>query len=191
MMVKRVTGEKMEDGKRRRQRGWEDEKERKTVMMVKRVDSVMEVRVRYGFAVILLFGFIAGSWGCSTIGKDPVSREPALKKQPVETKQKEISPPQPPGEDIINDELPILTTIEKKAPYLQYEKKRYNLDLQSGDIKDVLLALVRGTDIGLVIDPGITGHIPVMDLKDSTLKDILSYILVPLNLKYKWEGKNI
>ena len=43
----------------------------------------------------------------------------------------------------------------------------------------------------MVVDPGVSGTIPVMDLKDSTLKDILTYILPPLNLKYKWEGKNL
>ncbi|MCP5103647.1 MAG: hypothetical protein GY950_09725, partial [bacterium] len=30
-----------------------------------------------------------------------------------------------------------------------------------------------------------------MDLKNATLKEILSYILPPLKLKYKWEGKNL
>jgi MSHA biogenesis protein MshL len=100
-------------------------------------------------------------------------------------------PPRPPEEDIINDELPVMAELEEKAPHLLYEKKKFNLDLQSGDIKEVLLALIRDTDIGLVIDPGITGNIPVMDVKDATLKEVLLYILKPLKLDYRWEGRNI
>ena len=98
--------------------------------------------------IVVFVLLIALTWGCSSVGKEAANSEPPPKKQPVEKTRKEISPPIPPGEDMINDELPVLTSIQKKAPYLQYEKKRYNLDLQSGDVKDILLALVRGTEIG-------------------------------------------
>jgi MSHA biogenesis protein MshL len=127
--------------------------------------------------------------GCSTAGQKTVNVIP-VDPQVLEAKQ-EIAPPEPPQEDIFDEDLPVMAAVEKKSPYLKFENKKYNLDLQSGDIKDVLLALIRDTDIGLVIDPDISGHIPVMDLKDATLKEILHYILPPLTLKYKWEGKNI
>ncbi len=127
--------------------------------------------------------------GCSQRVSHPVATEPDV--TPAEASQSALTAPHPPQDDILSDELPVLEAVEKKALYLQYEKRKYNLDLQSGDIKDVLLALIRDTDIGLVIDPGISGHIPIMDLKEATLKEIMGYILPPLNLKYRWEGKNI
>lgn len=136
-------------------------------------------------SLILVFLF-----GCTTASKNSMNLDPGkkAKSRPV---QPSILPPQPPAEDMINDEVPVMSFIEKNAPYHQYENRKYSLDLQSGDIKDVLLALIRETDIGLVIEPGISGTIPVMDLKDATLKEILSYILPPLKLHYKWEGKNL
>ncbi len=94
--------------------------------------------------------------GCTGGGKKPVNLAPAGGTSPPP----EIAPPHPPEEDIINDKLPVMAVVEKQAPYLKYEQKRYNLDLQSGDVKDVLLALIRDTDIGLVIDPGIGAHEP-------------------------------
>lgn len=129
--------------------------------------------------------------GCSRASHRPVVIPPVEKAVAASSAQVEIAAPQPPADDILSDELPVLEAVEKKAPYLQYEKRKYNLDLQSGDIKDVLLALIRDTEIGLIIDPGISGAIPVMDLKDANLKEILSYILPPLHLKYQWSGKNL
>ncbi len=106
-------------------------------------------------------------------------------------KQIKIEEPIPPEEDIIREDNVVVKENKELEQIKKYENKRFSLDLQSGDIKDVLLALVKDSDIGVVIDTGINGNIPVMDLKDATLKEILSYILPPLNLKYKWEGKNI
>ena len=105
--------------------------------------------------------------------------------------KKVIEKPIPPEEDIIREDSVVIKENKEIDQIKKYESKRFSLDLQSGDIKDVLLALVKDSDIGVVIDPGISGNIPVMDIKDATLKEILSYILKPLNLKYKWEGKNI
>lgn len=142
---------------------------------------------RYAFIILAIVTAAMVMAGCSGGGKKPVNLETVSQPPP----RAEIAPPHPPEEDIINDELPVMAVVEKKAPYLKYQQKRYNLDLQSGDVKDVLLALIRDTDIGLVIDPGVSGTIPVMDLKDATLEQILSYILPPLDLKYRWEGKNL
>jgi len=147
--------------------------------------------------VMILLGVAVGFFiSCTTVGKESAAVKTAPVKPPpvVTTGVKtiaEVAPPHPPEEDIINEDLPVMALVEKKAPYIKYEQKKFNLDLQSGDIKDVLLALVRDTEIGLVIDPGISGQIPVMDVRDATLKDILSYILPPLHLRYKWEGRNL
>lgn len=138
--------------------------------------------------LVLLVSLVFPIGGCSSSGKSSVALTPTGSRS---TTNVGIQPPQPPQEDLIDDELPVMEAIEKSVPHLKYEQKRYNLDLQSGDIKDVLLALIKDTDIGIIIDPGIAGTIPVMDLKDATLSAILSYILPPLKLKYKWEGKNL
>jgi MSHA biogenesis protein MshL len=128
--------------------------------------------------------------GCTTVGEKPVTVSP--KKEEPEPVKVEISAPEPPAEDMIDEEIPELPSIEIKTPQQEYESKHYDFDLQSGNITEVLRALVKGTDIGLVIDPGISStQIPIMDLKNATLKEILSYILPPLNLEYRWEGKNL
>lgn len=139
------------------------------------------------FLLILPFLFLVG---CAAVGKKPVTVNPVKKtEKPVKI---EMSAPRPPSEDMISDDIPELPAITVKTPQQEYESKRYDFDLQSGNITDVLRALVKGTDIGLVIDPGISStQIPIMDLKNATLKEILSYILPPLKLKYNWRGNNL
>ncbi len=138
-------------------------------------------------SLILPFFLLAG---CTTVGKKPVTVSPVKKME--KPAKLEIAAPRPPSEDMIDDDIPELPAITVKTPQQEYEGKRYDFDLQSGNITDVLRALVKGTDIGLIIDPGISStQIPIMDLKNATLKEILSYILPPLKLKYKWEGKNL
>jgi len=142
--------------------------------------------------LIMIIGIILCGVGCASV---PVSKTP-----PLSTAGKSISPskaditppePEPPDEDIIAEDLPVMSLVEKKAPYLHYETEKFNLELQGSDIKDVLLLLANEAAFGLVIDPGITGNVPVMALKEATLKEVLSYILPPLKLKYKWEGNNL
>ncbi len=150
--------------------------------------------------VLLLGGFS----GCATIEHKPTSLTPVKKSPkskresankttaPAKEEKTEIAAPHPPSEDILDEEIAELPSISVKTPYEEYESRRYDFDLQSGNITDVLRALVKGSDIGLVIEPGISsGVIPIMDLKNATLKEILSYILPPLKLRYKWEGKNL
>lgn len=140
--------------------------------------------------ILLIIIPVVFTAGCTTAGKKPVSVTP--EKQEMKPVKVEISAPEPPSEDMIDEEIPELPSIEIKTPQQEYESKRYDFDLQSGNITDVLRALVKGTDIGLVVDPGISStQIPIMDLKNATLKEILSYILPPLNLEYRWEGKNL
>ncbi len=129
-------------------------------------------------------------WGCTTIKKPSPSLYPvSASREPVKI---EPSAPAPPSEDLIEEVVPELQPVEIKTPWQKYESKRYDFDLQSGNLVDVMRALVKGTEIGLVIDPGISStQVPVMDLKNATLKEILTYILPPLNLKYEWKGKNI
>lgn len=138
----------------------------------------------------IFISFVLVLGGCTTVEKKPVKLQPGKQKsKPVKV---EISTPQPPSEDLIDEDVPELPPVQIKTPRQKYESRRYDFDLQSGNIIDVLRALVKGTDIGLVIDPGISStQIPIMDLKNATLKELLSYILPPLNLEYRWEGKNL
>lgn len=145
-----------------------------------------------GKAIVISLAVFGLTLGCSTVRvkEKPVLSSPETKVEVPAAE--EIPAPEPPAEDIIDEDIPQIPSVEIKTPQQQYESKRYDFDLQSGNVTDVLRALVKGTEIGLVIDPGISSNsIPIMDLRNATLKEILSYILPPLNLKYKWEGKNL
>lgn len=144
------------------------------------------LKIKFHITVII-FIILVLSAACG--GRQPVRLQPGPVSQPV---KQPPAPPVPPADDIIDEDIPELPTVEVKNPYEQYESRRYDFDLQSGNVVEVLRALIKGTDIGLVIDPGISStNIPIMDLKGATLKQILSYILPPLKLKYRWEGKNL
>lgn len=142
------------------------------------------------YALIIAF-IIVLLWGCSNAGEK--SKQISLTPATASTKAPvEILPPEPPSEDIVDEDLPVMSLVDKKAPYLEFEtRKQFSLSLQGSEIKDVLLAFFKDTDFGLVMDPGISGNTPVMDVKNASLKEILSYILPPLHLNYKWEGKNL
>ena len=142
------------------------------------------------YALITAF-IIVLVWGCSSAGEK--SKQVSLTPPPTSTKAPvEILPPEPPTEDIVDEDLPVMSLVDKKAPYLEFESRRqFSLSLQGSEIKDVLLAFFKDTDFGLVMDPGIMGNTPIMDVKNASLKEILSYILPPLHLNYKWEGKNL
>jgi len=143
------------------------------------------VNIKTFFYIFLIF-LLAG---CSGISETELNTLPEKKTEQT----KPITPPKPPSTDLIDDFLPTLPEPEGKNEddINPAEKKIYNLSLQSSDIQNVLLALVKDTEIGLIVDAGISGTIPVMDLKNATLKEILDFILPPLKLKYEWKGKNI
>ena len=104
-----------------------------------------------------------------------------------------VPPPAPPPGELLSSEPPLLPPVEVKAAALgnPFENRRLSIDLTGGDVKEVLRALVRDSDLGLVIDPGIEGTVPVMDLKECRLGDILGYILPPLGLSAEWRGATL
>lgn len=104
-----------------------------------------------------------------------------------------VPPPTPPPGELLSSEPPLLPPVEVKAAARSnpFENRRLSIDLTGGDVKEVLRALVRGSDLGLVIDPGIEGTVPVMDLKECRLGDILGYILPPLGLSAEWRGATL
>jgi MSHA type pilus biogenesis protein MshL len=109
---------------------------------------------------------------------------------------KNIPIPNPPQEDIIDQRIipRILSEQENNMKNSFKDRmlnRKYNIDLQGGDIKDILIALVKNTEIGLVIEPGVLGTVPVVDLKDVSLSQILKYLLPPLNVNYRFEGRNL
>lgn len=126
--------------------------------------------------------------GCATVSTNAPNAAPEVPAQ----QHKSPPEPLPPDEDILDDSIPELPAVKINTPYETYESKRYDFDLQTGNVVDILRALVKGSELGLIIEPGITSeNIPIMDLKGVSLKEILDYILPPLNLKYRWEGKNL
>ncbi len=123
-------------------------------------------------------------FSCRTLQQEPSFFQP---ESPAGARKVEIPPPSPPDEDLLGQSGPE-TRQEAQTAGSLLEDKFYDLDLQGGEIKDILLALVRDTEIGLVVAPGVGGQVPVMDLKNVTLKRILSFLLPPLNLEYSWDG---
>jgi MSHA type pilus biogenesis protein MshL len=81
-------------------------------------------------------------------------------------------------------------TVSEQEP-VSALARRYDLQLQSGDVRELLRALVKDTDIGLVLDAGVEGAVPVMDLKKVSLLDILDYVLPPLNLGFSWHKQTL
>jgi MSHA type pilus biogenesis protein MshL len=140
------------------------------------------------FIFLILLTFLTG---CSGNNRGKLNTIPQKQLKSI----KPVVSPLPPKDDIIKSTLPTLPDVFNTGEKIKIvsfaEQKTYNLSLKSSDIQSILLALVKNTEIGLIVDAGISGTIPVMDLKNATLKEVLNYILPPLKLKYEWKGKNI
>lgn len=117
--------------------------------------------------------------------KSPSLIEKALeeKTKPAQEKKKKEKPAKPiiPPQDIV------LTEKEKEPR----PKEVLSIKLQGGDLRTVLMAMIRDTDYSIIIEPEVKGTVPDMDLKEVTLDQALRYILEPLGFEYKWEGKLI
>lgn len=114
-----------------------------------------------------------------------------LNTEPVQGSQTRVpSPPEPPPEDLLPDASQEELAVREDEP-VSALARRYDLELQSGDVRELLRALVKETDIGLVLDPGVEGTVPVMDLKQVSLLDILDYLLPPLNLGFRWQRQTL
>ncbi len=125
---------------------------------------------------IFIFAFYTVS--CSKEEKVKVLPDSKLK---VEVKKEKVKPKKSP-KPVNIESIP----IELKSDEGESEKK-IKVSLESADIKDVLIALVKGTDYSLYIEPGVEGKVEVANLKNITLKEALDYFLPSLSLAYKIE----
>jgi type II secretory pathway component GspD/PulD (secretin) len=93
-------------------------------------------------------------------------------------------PPRPPGQ---MPTLP-LTQLDERGLAADLDNRTFSLTFaQPVPIKDLLLLLVRGTNVSIVPDPAIGGSF-IGELKNVTVRQALGLILRPLGLDYALEG---
>lgn len=81
-----------------------------------------------------------------------------------------------------------LTQLDERGLAADLDSRTFSLTFaQPVPIKDLLLLLVRGTNVSIVPDPGITGSF-IGELKNVTVRQALGLILRPLGLDYAIEG---
>ncbi len=81
-----------------------------------------------------------------------------------------------------------LTQLDERGLAADLDSRSFSLTFaQPVPIKDLLLLLVRGTNVSIVPDPGITGSF-IGELKNVTVRQALGLILRPLGLDYAIEG---
>jgi hypothetical protein len=93
-------------------------------------------------------------------------------------------PPRPPSQ------LPTLplTQLDERGLASDLDNRAFSLTFaQPVPIKDLLLLLVRGTNIGMIPDPAIGGSF-IGELKNVTVRQALGLILPPLGLDYALDG---
>ena len=73
---------------------------------------------------IMFYIMLALMAGCSTIGEKTVAGGPVSEKDPVKS---EILPPQPPVEDIIREEIPVITQKKENEYVENHTLKNLNL----------------------------------------------------------------
>jgi type II secretory pathway component GspD/PulD (secretin) len=81
-----------------------------------------------------------------------------------------------------------LTQLDERGLAADLDNRTFSLTFaQPVPIKDLLLLLVRGTNISIVPDPAISGAF-IGELKNVTVRQALGLILRPLGLDYALEG---
>jgi type II secretory pathway component HofQ len=81
-----------------------------------------------------------------------------------------------------------LTQLDERGLAVDLDNRAFSLTFaQPVPIKDLLLLLVRGTNVSIVPDPAITGSF-IGELKNVTVRQALDLILRPLGLDYALEG---
>ena len=81
-----------------------------------------------------------------------------------------------------------LTQLDDRAPSADLDNRAFSLTFaQPVAINDVLLLLVRGTNLSVVPDPSISGSF-IGDLKSVTVRQALGLILRPLGLDFTVDG---
>lgn len=131
--------------------------------------EVMKIKISFlSFLILLLM------LGCATFPKEERAKIPSQVITPTQ--------PQPPEEKL--KELVIPQSEEaKKIP-----EKLYSFFVRDADIKEVLLAFSRESELNIVIDPELSGKVTI-DLKRVTLKEFLDAVLSPLGWTYSIDGK--
>jgi type II secretory pathway component HofQ len=81
-----------------------------------------------------------------------------------------------------------LTQLEESGPAADLDNRTFTLTFaQPVPINDLLLLLVRGTNLSLIPDPAIAGAF-IGELKNVTVRTALDSILPPLGLDYRVDG---
>jgi type II secretory pathway component HofQ len=81
-----------------------------------------------------------------------------------------------------------LTQLDERGPAADLDNRTFTLTFaQPVPVRDLLLLLVRGTNLSLIPDPAIAGAF-IGELKNVTVRQALDSILPPLGLDYRVEG---
>ena len=81
-----------------------------------------------------------------------------------------------------------LTQLDERGPAADLDNRAFTLTFaQPVPVRDLLLLLVRGTNLSLIPDPAIAGSF-IGELKNVTVRQALESILPPLGLTYRVDG---
>jgi type II secretory pathway component GspD/PulD (secretin) len=81
-----------------------------------------------------------------------------------------------------------LTQLDERVPARDLDQRTFSLTFaQPVGVRDLLLLLVRGTNLSIVTDPSINGTF-IGELKNVTVRQALALILRPLGLDYALDG---
>jgi type II secretory pathway component HofQ len=81
-----------------------------------------------------------------------------------------------------------LTQLDERVPVRDLDNRTFTLTFaQPVPVKDLLLLLVRGTNLSIIPDPAISGTF-IGELKNVTVRQALGLILRPLGLDYALDG---
>ena len=142
----------------------------------------MEKRIISRTMTVILVGLL-GLAGCVKESKVARFPEPSPVAKPVLPPETRSSLP---------SELP-LTQIAPKPSEIKesFTKERlYSLSYREAEVRDVLLAFSKESDLNIIFEPDVMGKVTV-DLKKVTLSRALDSLLRPLNFDYKHEGRFI
>ena len=129
--------------------------------------------MKWKLPLILVIGLILVS-GCATL---PRGEQTKLTSQTLK------SPPPSPPEEKLRELLVPQREEPKKIP-----EKLYSFSARDADVRDVLLAFSKESDLNLVIDPELTGKVTI-DLKRVSLREALDTVLSPLGWTFRIEDK--
>ncbi|MBA4416321.1 MAG: hypothetical protein C0392_00195 [Syntrophus sp. (in: bacteria)] len=83
-----------------------------------------------------------------------------------------------------------LQSEKEKQITIVASSETFSFSLREADVRDVLRGIAKETHYNMVIEPDVKG-LSTVDLKNVTLEKALEYIVEPLGLSYKIEGKTV